>query len=315
MNRAGLEHPALRAWRELRPDAEQPEGFEILTEEGRGTVAYRLVRGQKQGSSVIAKRSPANTARVERAVYEEILPNLPLPSPHYYGRVAEPEGRFCWLFLEDVGAEKYHPRLHGAAAGRWLGVMHTLTARRERPAHLPERGLGHYLGLLRSARDAIESNLRNPGLKAEDREVLGSVIAHCDELNLRWSELTAPCRCLPFTLTHGDFIEKNVRVRSTPDGVVVLPFDWERAGWRIPAEDLAGVDIAAYRSTVQDHWPGLGLGQLRQAALVGRVFRCLVFFDWVAPDLASGSVALPMNYVRPCESWLGRFIRSAAWRT
>ena len=30
---------------------------------------------------------------------------------------------------------------------------------------------------------------------------------------------------------------------------------------------------------------------------------------------ASESVALPMNYVRPCESWLGQFIRSAAWRT
>ena len=36
---------------------------------------------------------------------------------------------------------------------------------------------------------------------------------------------------MPFTVVHGDFTEKNIRVRTTGTGIAILPFDWGNAGW------------------------------------------------------------------------------------
>jgi hypothetical protein len=73
-------------------------------------------------------------------------------------------------------------------------------------------------------------------------------------------------------------------------------------------------ELAAYWSSVRDHWPGLRAKSLRRLASVGRVFRCLVFLDWIAPKLAHESVEQPMNEVRRCEGWLADLIQAAEWR-
>ncbi len=349
-----LEHPAVRAWRALRPKCVEPEWLEVLQEESPTTGVYRLVRVGTAGTAVIAKRCRQNTALIERTLYEEILPNLPLPMLHYYGSVEEPNGEFCWLFLEDLsGDEKYQPHLkeHRVAAARWLGIMNTsasalVAALPSSPPHflppsggdrggeskaykaaacLPERGPEHYLNLLRSARDTILSNFGNPTLKADDLALLKTILAHCEHLSRHWSQLAGVCEGMPQTLVHGDFIKKNVGVRTgrveapgsegrsaNRDGLILLPFDWEKAGWGVPAEDISRVDIPTYWSTVQDHWPKLSIQVLERLANVGKIFRCLVFLDWLAPSLETESVEQPMNDLRRCETWLADLIQQGS---
>jgi hypothetical protein len=291
------------------------ENAELKNAELDKTAVYRLVRVGEGGTDVIAKRCQQSTALIERTVYEEILPNLPLPMLHYYGSIAEPNGEFCWLFLEDLsGDEKYQPHLeeHRVAAARWLGIMNRSASGLAAAACLPERGPEHYLNLLRSARDIILSNLANPALKADDLALLKTLVAHCEHLSGLWSRLTSICEGMPQTLVHGDFIKKNVGVRTGQDGLIFLPFDWEKAGWGVPAEDISRVDIPTYWSTVQDHWPELSIQALERLANVGKIFRCLVFLDWLAPSLETESVEQPMNDLRRCESWLADLIQQGS---
>jgi hypothetical protein len=327
-----LEHPAVSAWRELRPEGITHQRLDVLKveegakEESRKTTVYRLVRVGRAGSAVIAKRCRQSTARIERTIYEEILPNLPLPMLHYYGYVEEPNRAFCWLFLEDLSGDgNYQPNLkeHRVAAARWLGIMNrsasglvnNLSSRAERAyraaACLPRRGPEHYLSLLRSARDTILSKSANPALNAADRVLLNTIVSHCEHLSENWSQVVCICERMPQTLVHGDFIKKNVGVRTGQDGLILLPFDWEKAGWGVAAEDISRVDIPTYWSTVQDYWPKLSIQTLERLANLGKIFRCLVFLDWLAPSLEHEAVEQPMNDLRRCETWLAGLTRTS----
>jgi hypothetical protein len=309
-----LEHPAVRAWRALRPKCVEPEWLEVLQEESPITGVYRLVRVGTAGTAVIAKRCRQNTALIERTLYEEILPNLPFPILHYYGFVEDADSEFCWLFLEDVSGEKYQPHIkeHRVAAARWLGIMNTSSVGIAAAARLPDRDPEHYLNLLRSARDTILSNFANSALKADDLALLKALVAHCEHLSGHWSQLLSICEEMPQTLVHGDFIKKNVGVRTGQDGLILLPFDWEKAGWGVPAEDISRVDIPTYWSTVQGYWPKLSIRALERLANVGKIFRCLVFLDWLAPSLETESVEQPMNDLRRCETWLADLIQQGS---
>jgi hypothetical protein len=311
-----LEHPAIRAWRQLRLSQLDHEHLEVCQEKTWGSAVYRIACAGGSDMDVIAKRSPQDTAWIERTVYEEILPKLPLPALHYYGSVEESNGGFCWLFLEDVSHDrKYlpHIREHRVAAAQWLSIMNTSAADLVEAIHLPERGPKYYLSLLHLARNAILSNLANPALKAGDIRLLEKILTQCDYLSAHWNQLESACEGAPRTLIHGDFIRKNVRLRCDLDGIVVLPFDWGKAGWGIPAEDISRVDIATYWLGVQDSWPKLTIRALRRLASVGRVFRCLVFMDWIAPSLALGSVEQPIYDMRRIETWLAELIQAARW--
>jgi hypothetical protein len=212
-----IEHPAISAWRELRPERVEPERLEVLKAENQATTIYRLTKVGEARSTVIAKRCPQSTARVERTIYEEILPDLPLPMLQYYGFVEEPSAEFCWIFIEDVsGDEEYSPntREHRVAAAQWLGTMNTFSSGLAAATRLPERGPDHYLDLLQSARDTIQTNSANPALDADDLSLLETVVDHCEHLSVDWSQLVEGCEGMPQTLVHGDFIRKNVAVRS-----------------------------------------------------------------------------------------------------
>src|SRR2546426_8285305 len=74
-----LEHPAVYAWSQLGPDRLEPDGVEVLKRKPKSSV-YRLTGVGPDGSSIIAKRGRAETARVERMIYEEVLPRLPVPA-------------------------------------------------------------------------------------------------------------------------------------------------------------------------------------------------------------------------------------------
>jgi hypothetical protein len=312
-----LEHAATRAWCALRGGSAQPGGIEVLKQEESGAAVYRLQGAGDASSPVIAKRSPRATAAIERLVYEQILSELPLRVPHYYGAAEEPDGAFCWLFLEDVTGKRYRPdrEAHRLGAARWLGALHSSVGSPPAAEQLPGRRPQHYLELLRSGRDALRLQLSSRAPEPGDAAVLEDVLRHCDRLSERWSELEHACEGIPDTLVHGDFITHNVYVRSEPSGLVFLPFDWEKSGWGVPAEDISSVDLDAYRECVRDCWPGLDRDALRRLASAGRIFRCLVFLDWATPGLAGEHAEQAVDDIELCRSWLDRLMEGAAWKS
>ncbi len=218
------EHPALRAWLELRAGGVEPERAAIRTVRCKPkSTVYQLVGVGPGGSAVIAKHCLRATARIEHAVYVEVLQRLPLTALRCYGLVEEGNGPWCWLFLEDAGEERYSPECadQRALAGRWLGTLHTSAAHVGATVRLPDRGPGYYLEHLRSARDTVRRNGTNPELATEDREVLARVLSSCDLLEARWGEVQRSCEDMPRTLVHGDCVVKNVRVRSSPAGLAL----------------------------------------------------------------------------------------------
>src|SRR5262249_11323861 len=153
------------------------------------------------------KRSSPERIQGERAVYEQVLPALAVPTVCYYGSLEEPEAGCSWLFLEDAGEERYSPLLgeHRALAGRWLARLHTSATRLAGAARLPDRGPEYYLGCLRSARATILGYLGNPALTAQDVAVLATVVRQCEAVASCWGEVERLCAGMPRTFIHGDF--------------------------------------------------------------------------------------------------------------
>ena len=123
-----LQQPAARAWRRVAPEFRKPARITIL-KETRHSAVYRLHAAGPEGRSVVAKRCKPSAAAMERAIYEDILPTLPVPALRFYGLLQEDgesaDDQRCWLFIEDAGHEKYSYLLgehrafpgHGAVPG------------------------------------------------------------------------------------------------------------------------------------------------------------------------------------------------------
>lgn len=322
-----LEHPAIKAWCQLSPAQIDPEYIEVLRER-KGAGIYRLKGVGPAGSTVVAKRCRQPDALIEQTIYEEILPQLPITVIRYYGCVAEPDGEFGWLFLEDAGQEKYSPYLeeHRALAAQWLGRMHTSAAYVAAADRLPDRGPGHYLEHLRSGRGKILRGLTNPEFKSDDLMVLESIVSQFEALESRWHQVEEFCGGLPPTLVHGDFTGKNLRVRTERAEMALLAFDWEMAGWGIPAADLvpstllgsggfsANPDIVTYWSVVQDHWPNLDLPTIQRLANLGKAFRCLAAINWKAQRLAYEGAKWVVSEMRIYQTELSDGIQAATRR-
>jgi Ser/Thr protein kinase RdoA (MazF antagonist) len=323
-----LESLALEVWKELRSGSGLPARIDIL--KGRKAPgrrgAYRLAGAGPGGAPVIAKRCPLAKACVERTVYAEVFPHLPVAAPRYYGSVEEKGGTFCWLFLEDVGDERYSSanEEHRRLAGWWLGALHTSAARLAAAARLPDRGPGHYLERLRSGRARILANLANPALKAADLAVLEAIVTQYAALEARWHEVERFCEGLPRTVVHGDFADKNLRVRTCPGGTALLPFDWSNAGWGVPAIDLAQTpltsarfaadpDPASYWTAVRDSWPAFDLRTIQRWGQLGTLFRLLAGVAWITPSLGQDWVEKAMRALRFYQTALDRELQAADW--
>ena len=288
---------AADAWNALGGDS--PDRVEVLKLD-RGTTVCRLHGVGDHGGAVIAKRCPRATAAVERIVYES-LRGAPLLVLRYYGAVEEPE--HCWLFVEEAHGTRFRADkgTHRAAAARWLAALHRLIRDADAPPGLPSRRPEHDLELLRSARKMLRHQRSDPALDA--------LAAHCDRLSACWPDLEAACRDAPDTLVHGDIVAHNVYMREGPAGLELLPFDWEKAGWGTAAEDISIADLDVYAAAVgirHDAW-------LDRLAGAGRVFRCLVFLEWVWPTLADDR-ATAIEQIRLCASWIEHLMEHAPWR-
>ena len=315
------EHPAVRAWQSLVSALHSPDSVQILKEYRAGipgkSAVYRLTGVGHDGSPVIAKRCQRDAAFVERAIYRDLLPHLPVSHLRYYGFLEEPEGKICWLFLEDAEGDPYSAEVaeHCAAAGRWLGLLHTGAQDVETAIGLPGRGSHHYRSQLRSASRAIQDSLIKRALRIDDREVLLRILSHFEELELQWRQLDSLCGMMPSTLVHSDFSGKNIRLQTNHGEVEVLAFDWESAGWGFAAADLAqsppglerfsaNPDINAYWQVVREAWPGIARDELEQLVQAGTLLRLLTAINWVASGLSFEWVRRPMAYLREYEASL-----------
>ncbi len=283
------ERPPVWAWSELGSVCVMPEAVEVLKDR-KDSKVYRLASAGPGGSNVIAKWCSQANALVERTIYEKVLSRLPFPTLRYYGLLEEEGSEFCWVFIEDAGGVRYCPDIeeHCVLAAEWLGVLHTSGVELVAELGLTEMGPGHYLGGLRSARERIQRNLRSPDLSDEDRAVLAAIATQCDIVELRWSQIEEYCDGIPRTFVHGDCHGGNLRVRTSETGSAVVFFDWEGAGWAVPAVDLAlaGLHIPTYWSVVRKSWPGVEMRSLRRLANAGKIFQLLALVDWESKALA-----------------------------
>lgn len=261
------------------------------------SAVYRLSGVRGVAGPVIAKRSPLAHATIERTVYVEVLPHVPVSSPRFHGLVPDDDGS-AWLFLEDVGDERFsaQSQAHRALAGRWLGLLHATAAGLDVAGRLPHHGAGHYLDHLRTGRDAVRRRLHDPLLTSDESAVLTEIAAQCDALEARWPDIARLCAEAPATVVHGDFRAKNIRVRALDRGPAVFPLDWETAGWGVPAADLGPsrgpvssvqVDLRGYIAVTRDWWPGLDEETLGEIVRIGAVFRRLVAISWESRALAT----------------------------
>jgi hypothetical protein len=290
-------HPALAAWNRLQAPPAVLSTLEVWREfsEPHPASIYRLEFENGGPASVFAKRCDAASSRVERMCYEEIVPHLELSSPTYYGSVEQPDDS-CWLFLEDVGRERFsaHDPEHRALASRWLARLHRSGANIDAARQLPEGGPPRYLQHLRDGRARVRRNLENPGITGEERELLASVLVTLDRVESRWDAIERACAWLPETVVHSDFRPKNVRIRQEPTGSVLYALDWELAGWGIPVADLAPersslstlqIDAESYANALRGHGPRLDRRAIRRLSLIGFLFRQLAAIDWSSLSL------------------------------
>ena len=318
-----LDHRAVRAWATLKPPRVKPDAIETLRLKNKSAV-YRLVGVGDDGSSVIAKRCRAATASVERMMYEEFLPRVPLPSLRYFGHVDEPGDEYCWLFLESADGPEYAPSngAHRSLAARWLAAIQTAAITANLQSRLPTQDTNYYLTHLRNARDTLREHLDNPELHTDDLPNLENLATQFDAIEAHWHELQEKCDGLRSTLVHGDFVAKNVRVRVDSSGLALLVFDWEYAGWGVPATDLSqfiggtvSPDLEVYGALVNGPLRALG-GKARGLAECGKIFRLIDDITWATSLLTFKSYLFlekPMSYLKSYEPRVAEALREANW--
>jgi hypothetical protein len=320
------EHPAVRAWSRLGSEWTDPQSIETLKLKRKKSAVYRLAGVGPGGSSVIAKRCSRRTALIEQMIYQNCLPCLPLPVLRFYGFVEDTDNaEFCWLFLEDGTGEKYSPNNaeDRELAGQWLATVHTTAIPDILARCLPERGPDHYLELLRLIQTTVLKYLANSALPAEDLAALRAVASQCDLVDSHWPEVETFCRAIPPALVHGDLVIKNVRVRTFPDRRAFFVFDWEYAGWGVPATDLCqftgltiSPDLNAYFACLKNIAQPIDLVNPYRLAEYGSIFRVIDDMSWEVLSMhfdAYRFLARPISCLRRYERLMAAALDAVKW--
>lgn len=314
-------HPAYLAWRELQFDAREPRRIDILKGKfpTNNQMLKRLVCRMEgldhSGAAIIGKRCKRADAMVENIVYKEILPHIPVSSLRYFGMIEEEACDYNWIFIEDAGERAYfsHLKNHCQLNARWLAHMHRFAIDIDATVSLPDKGPKHYLKRLKSVRDAIQYELLNLPLKPYDLALLEIILGRCDVLKLHWERVDDLCKKMPRTLVHGDFIARNLRVRTHRKGIILLPFDWSEAGFGIPAIDSVHADLPTYWKLMREYWPNLHARYFNNSVIVGKIFRCIDAIYWQIPSFQYRWLEKPMDNMRIYESWLTSIMRETGF--
>ena len=321
------EHQAVQAWLQIQSGPWEPGSLEVLQQRRYSTV-YRLKQVKQEGARVIAKRCRIAKARIEQTIYQELMPLTKMPALCCYGLLEEPDGEFCWLFLEDAAGVRYSPHLphNRALAGRWLAEIQLAAMSAGLRSCLPDRELDHYLRLLRACRATLLAQLSCGAFSAEDAALLRNIAAHLDALESRWGEVEKICEVMPRTLVHGDFVTKNLRIRAAAASPALLVFDWEFAGWGVPATDLAqfidrvaSPDLSLYCSILNGEQAHLDLRDIQAVAACGNLLRMIDQISWatagqefVFPAQLVKTISLLRSYESSILGALRAFERSWA---
>jgi len=294
-------HPAVQAWKRLNGASRDPDRIEVL-KHGRKSGVFRLVGVGPSGGSVIAKQCERERLAPDVVVHLHVHPRLSLRVVECYGFVEPEENELSTLFLEDAGSVRYSPRSlpERALAARWLAALHAAVASatldQSELSRLPDRGPDHYRALLCLARGVI-SHWCSPPAGHDAVGLPGLLLSQCDEIEERWSAIAELCACAPSTLVHGDLCPKNMYLASGPDErPVLLPVDWEEAGFGPPAVDLAqllpgqvkfaaGAHLATYADAMQAVWPSLDLPAVQGLSTAGTIFRAITAIWWATESV------------------------------
>jgi phosphotransferase family enzyme len=305
------DHPALGAWSEITKSVCPRAEVEMLKDRS-ACQAYRLFGLGPGNANVIAKRYPESKARAEFNIYRNVLRQMPLISPRHYGLVREEGTEFCWAFFEDVAGRPYDPAVavQGVEAAKWLAGLHA--SARDLPADLdlPDRGPRHYFDCLRYGRNRIRRHLSSTLLSEDDRTVLAALTVQCDAVEAKREWIEDWCRSVPETFVHADLHAANIHVRPHPHGITLVPFDWESAGWGVPAIDLAleGVDLTTYCAIAGQVWPNLDIEAVLALSNIGKIFQLLELLAWESQGLDSQWTRRPMKHMRHYQAELSRAI-------
>ena len=302
----------MSAWRTIAPKRSRVARVDRLRAKEQRDI-YRLMFDNGL-PNVIAKRAVGKALALERTIYENVLPQLPIAGLRYFGFVGEEGDDSAWLFIEDAGDDRCVLAEHGHLAARWLGTLHGAAADLDLMRSLPEHDADRYLEHLHASCKTILSNFDNPALRADDKGVLRAVISTCKLIESRWDVVESICRDLPRTLVHGDLVARNLRLRPGEAGPAIVAFDWECTGFGVPAADVYMLALAAtpedltcYRDTVSEYMGGVRDEELQALLRMGNGFRLLASVDWVTPHLRHAwperATATLRCYEGPLREW------------
>jgi aminoglycoside phosphotransferase (APT) family kinase protein len=286
----------------------------------RKSAVYRLL-DCGDGRSVIAKWSIGESFAIERLVYEQVLPLLPITKPIYFGALEE-EDFSGWLFLEDTTGSPFDGRseVHHGLVGRWLGDLHTSGSLLPALQTLPDRGLRYSHDNLMKAAELIEDNIQNRYLNEGNVGTLNTLLSHLNSIDTHWSRLEVLCGQSPTVFVHGDFKGKNLCFRPRGAAYSLTTLDWEFAGRGLPAVDLAilakddsRTSSHAYWIAARRSWPDLTQEQLAYWIQLGTLFRLLAAAHWASTKLPYEWIQDPMDTLEVIEPMLGAFTDSSWW--
>jgi hypothetical protein len=298
----------MRAWAAVSA-GEECRRVQIVRATSKSLVC-RLHAG-KAGKALIAKRSDLGNARLERTMYCDVLPRLPVRALSCYGWLERDGDGLSWLFLEDSGDEPFGVE-NVRELARWLGALHGSAASLDVGTALPQRGPKYHLANLHDARTRIRANLNNPVLGDSDRDMLSSIASSCDVIERRWDCVVRVCLPELSTVVHGDVVPKNLRLVAGADGLELVAFDWEWSGYGTPAQDLHllasspdGSALSVYAETLARFQPAVDEVQARRLAYVGHGLRLLEAVGWATLDLETPWPSLDrLHFYRaPLEQW------------
>jgi aminoglycoside phosphotransferase (APT) family kinase protein len=137
-----------------------------------------------------------------------------------------------------------------------------------------------------------------------DGAILERAIDRCDRLAAVWPRIEGICARFPDTVVHGDVAAENLRVVGVGSTRRLVPLDWEKSGWGVPAVDLVTADPGVYWQ-LTGGWLRTSREAFDELVSVGRIFGVLLH-QWAAKSIGKAERT---------EARLGKLLARSGWET